>query len=371
MRSVLAPLALALALAPPASAEPKKNPRVLCGCPSPRLLGKGPVVLDDKTALPAWLHDEARLEAFRQDEVNKQKLTGVDAPIVVEEFNAFPDGRRVPTTSRLVRVHATAPLEAGTFVGVLRRTDTAPRDVIAVSGPGSAEVPATGVAPQVKALWLAPLEQRDRPGCGTWVTHKIAFELAEGSPAPEAFVVTDDATGTVGLVDARYAGAFGLGRVDVCEQGMPFVAGVATEIEVRPVSSTFGVGEPWRFHSDGTGTTDLGRTASPASADPARIAEPFPIPGADDLRGPTTKEIAAAVMGTVAGGAALVALFAFVIIPARKRRMKDITCPSCGNGIPVDTLDKKTDGFFCPSCGASGFWRDGKGELSATPLPKA
>ena len=37
---------------------------------------------------------------------------------------------------------------------------------------------------------------------------------------------------------------------------------------------------------------------------------------------------------------------------------------------PVDTLDPKTDGFFCPSCGASGFWKGKTGEIEAKALPK-
>lgn len=350
--------------AAPAAAQAPKNPRISCGCPSPRLLGRGPAVLDDKGTITAWLHDGARLEAFLQDAENKQKLSAVDAPIDVEEFASFGEGAPVATSSRLVRARATAPLEAGTFLGVLRKNDVAPRDVMAISGPGSAQAPGAGEPPSLKALWLAPLAQRERPGCGTWLTHMLAFEPAEGSPAPEAFLVRERNSDTVALVDGRAAGAFGLGRVDVCEQGLPFTAGTPAEIEVRPVSASFGVGEPWMFTSDGTGVADLVRTRSPSSADAERIAQPFPIPGAADARGPTTKEIAAAVMGGVVGGATVLALVFWVIIPARRRRMKDIRCPACGKDIPVDTLDKKSDGFFCPSCGASGFW---KGEAKVLP----
>ena len=56
------------------------------------------------------------------------------------------------------------------------------------------------------------------------------------------------------VLDLHYqhwrAGAYGLGRVEVCEQGMPFEGRVPTEIEVRPVSASFGVGAPWRFSSN-------------------------------------------------------------------------------------------------------------------------
>lgn len=353
-----------LGMASPAQAQAPKNPRVTCGCPSPRLLGRGPAVLDDTGTVTAWLHDGARLEPFLQDAVNKQKLSAVDAPVELEEFASFGDGTPVGTASRLVRVRATAPLEPGTFLGVMRKSDVAPRDVVAISGAGASNSPPPGPPPAVTALWLAPLEQRERNGCGAWLTHMVAFEVADGSPAPEAFLVRNLASDAVALVDARAAGAYGLGRVEVCEQGMPFEGRVPTEIEVRPVSASFGVGAPWRFRSDGTGTTDLTRLSSPPGADPARILEPFPVPGEDDRRGPTTKEIAAAVMGTVVGGAGILALVFWVIIPARRRRLKDVRCPACGKDIPVDTLDPKSDGFFCPSCGASGIW---KGEAKVLP----
>lgn len=348
----------------PPRSGPKANPRVQCGCPTPRLLARGAQVLDGQGTLSAWLHDGARLEPFAQDEVNKQKLHGVDAPVVIEEFAGFGDHMPVATSSRMVRARATGPLEAGTFIGVMRRNDVAPRDVIAVSGAGAADAPPPGAAPVLKAMWLAPLEERDRPGCGTWITHRLAFEAVESpdAVAPEAFLVKDKRTGAVALVDARYAGVFGFGRVEVCEQGLDFAPGETTQIEVRPVSPSFGIGEPWVFSSDGTGTTDLARVSSPPTADAARILEPFPVPGQDVVEGPTYKEVALVVMVGGVGGAVLFALFTWVIIPARRRRMQDFACPTCSKKIPIDTLDPKTDGFFCPSCGAAGFWK-GKGAV--------
>lgn len=349
---------------PAPSSTPRKNPRMSCGCTAPRLLGRGPVVLDERGTVSAWLHDGARLEVFSQDLVNKQRLTAVDAPVLVEEFDDFGEGSTVPTTSRLVRARATAPLAAGTFLGVLRKSDLVPRDVVAVAGSGATERPAASAAPRIKALWLAPLERRDRAGCDAWLTHRLAFELEEGSPSPEAFLVRDRTGGGVALVDARHVGAFGLGLVEVCEQGLPLSPGVATELEVQPVSAGFGVGDVWRFSSDGTGNTDLARLAIPPGADAGRIADPFPVPGEEDLRGPGTKEVAAAVMGGVVGLAGLAALILWVVIPARRRRMKEIRCPGCGKDIPYDALDPKTDGFFCPACGSSGAW---KGDAQLLP----
>lgn len=350
----------------PRSSAPPKNPRMVCGCATPRLLGRGPVHFDGGGVLAAWLHDGARLEAFTQDAGNAQRLTAVDAPLALQEFSEPGDVTTVPNSSRLVRVHATAALAPGTFLGVLRRSDVAPRDVAAVTASrASSEAP--GAAPMLRALWLAPLEQRERPGCGPWLTHRLAFESVEGAPAPEAFLVSDLGARRAALVDARAAGVFGLGRLEVCAQGLPLQAGDAVELEVRPVSAAFGVGAGWRFRSDGSGTSDIVRTAIPASADASRIAEPFPVPGAEALRGGDPKRIAATVMGAVVGGVTLVAFMVWVVIPARRRRLKNVACPTCGKGVPVDTLDPKTDGFFCPACGASGFWR---GEAQALPKPR-
>lgn len=359
-------LAVALFVKPALANPPLASIRAQCGCPTPRLLARGPQVLDAQGTVAAWLHDGARLQTFAQDQVNKQKLSGIDAPLALEEFAAFGGHVSVTTSSRMVRAHATSELLPFTYVGVLRKQDLAARDAIAVSGPGAAVSPPSAQPAALKALWLAPLEERERPGCGTWLTHRLAFELAdlkEGArAAPEAFLVLDARSDAIALVDARYAGVFGLGRLDVCEQGLAFAPGAATDIEVRPVSSSFGVGEPWSFRSDGTGTTDLTRTLSPAGADAARILEPFPVPGQDLKKAPTYKEVAIVVMGLGVVGAVAFALVTWIVIPARRRRLQDFACPSCRKSIAIDTLDPKTDGFFCPSCGASGFWK-GKGPI--------
>ena len=348
---VMLPVLVALAAGTP-------NPRTACGCPSPRLLQRGPAILDDKGAVSAWLHDGAELQVFQQDPVDKQKLTPVDdAPIAVDSLG---------DDARFVRVHATGPLSPGAYLGIMRNHDTSPRDVVAISGSGGS--PAVGPAPSLKALWLAPLEARERAACGSWLTYRIAFELNEGSPQPEAFLVEDAHTGKKALVDARYAGVYGLGRVELCEQGIAFAAGSPTHIMVTPVSSSFGQGDAWRFDSDGTGQTDLTRTQSPPSADRGRLEDPFPVPGADDHRGPTLKALAVGIMSVAVGGAAVIALLVWVVIPMRRRRMADIQCPSCAKKVPYDALDKETDGFFCPSCGAAGFWKGAKVSVDATRL---
>lgn len=340
---------------------------MVCGCAAPRLLARGPVVLDPGGTLSAWLHDGARLEAFARDVQDPQRLMAVDAPVAIDEFAGFGDTAPVSTTSRLVRARAVGAVAPGTFIGVLRKADRAPRDVVAVAGEGAAAVPPAEAPPVLRALWLAPLEERERPGCGAWLTHRVAFENDAGAPPPEAFLVTHVASKRSALVDVRAAGAFGLGHVAVCEQGLPLAAGEAADLEVRPVGAGFGVGAPWVFRSDGTGTTDLVRVASPPSADVGRIAAPFPVPGAPDPGAPGSKRLAAAVMGSVVVGAAVVALVVWGIIPARRRRMQEIACPACARRIPLDTLatlDPATEGFFCPACGAAGFW---KGEAKVLP----
>jgi hypothetical protein len=168
-------------------------------------------------------------------------------------------------------------------------------------------------------------------------------------------------------VDARSAGAFGIGRVDVCDIGMPLEANKKVELEVRPVSASFGVGDPWQFRSDGTGQTDTVRKLIPQDADESRCKDPFPIPGQDEGKGLTLKQMAVMIMGTVVGGAAIFAFVVFVVIPMRKRRMVEIKCPSCGSAVPMDALDPKTDGFFCPACGKAGSWKGDAKSLEVAP----
>jgi hypothetical protein len=330
-------------------------------------------VLDGRGGLSAWLHDGARLAAFAQEPLGKQGLISIDAPIVIEDLPT-PWDFMTATSSRLVRVRATSVLAPRTFVGVMRKSDVAPRDVVAVSGSGAVDAVVSsgnaGAAPELRALWLAPLEQRERSGCGSWTTHRVAFENVDGATAPEAFLVMDSRTGGTALIDARYAGVFGFGRVGVCDQGLDFVPGEPAFIEVRPVSASFAIGESWWFSSDGTGTTDLARLSSPASALAERILEPFPVPGRQSAMHPTFKEVAIFVMGGGMACAGLAALFAWVIIPARRRRMRNMVCPACAQQIPIDSLDPKTDGFFCPSCGAAGFWKGTGTVVDARALPR-
>lgn len=351
------------------SRPPVKNPRAACGCPSARILARGPQSLDGGQTVAAWLHDGAELMPFQRNADKPQLLEPIEAPI---RFEAFGVAGAVPSSSRLVRAEADGPLPAGRFLGVVRRNDPAPRDVVPVSasaGSTTGAAPsAAAAAPNVAALWLAPLEERERPGCGAWLTHMIAFELRPGSPAVEAFVVTDTASGRAAVVDARAAGVFGIGNVAVCEQGLPLQAAAMT-LDVRPVAASFAIGDAWGFASDGTGATDVDRVAVPRGADAERVAQPFPIPGQDEGGGATHKELAILVMGTVVGGALVIALLFFVVIPMRKRRIIEITCPSCHSKVPLDALDPKTDGFFCPSCGKAGFWKPAGGEaVDATRL---
>lgn len=308
-------------------------------------------------AAAVWLHDGAHVDTFVRDAAGGDRLVASDQGPAVEELPVGGDA--VPSSSRLALVRA--PQGFAGFLGILRPKETLPKDVLDLSKPAAAgEAPA---APRLRALWIRPLEQREREGCGTYLTHTVAWEGLEGETADlAALLVRDLDSQRTALVDARFAGVFGLGRIDVCEQGLPLTAGAPLNLEIRPVSSTLRVGEAWSFASDGTGLVDPARQAVPAEADPQRIADPFPVPGAEPDRGPTFKMISVAVMGVVAAGAAGAALFTWVVVPLRRRRMKDIRCTACGKDVPIDTLDDKTDGFFCPSCGAAGFWKGKQGE---------
>lgn len=340
----------ALAQAP---VGPKKSPRVLCGCPSARFLERA--VRDG--AATVWLHDGAHVDTFVRDAARPDRLVGSDQPPVVEELPVV--GEALPSKSRLVRVRAPAGFSG--FLGILRPTETLPKDVLDVAKPATTEAPPP--APRLRALWMRPLEEREREGCGAYLTHHVAWEPVEGPSAElAALLVRDVATNQSALVDVRYAGIYGVGNIGVCEQGLALTAGAPATLEIRPVSSALVVGEAWTFTSDGSGLVDPARGAIPPEADADRVKDPFPVPGVDERTGPTFKMISVAVMGTVAGGAALAALFTWVIVPLRRRRMKDIRCTACGSEIPVDTLDDKTDGFFCPSCGAAGFWKGKQGE---------
>lgn len=341
---------------------PKKSPRVLCGCPTARFLERAAT----GGAVPVWLHDGAHVDTFVRDAAKPGRVLASDTPPTVEELPVA--GEPVPSQSRLARVRA--PEGFLGFLGILRTNETLPKDVLDLSkgAPSAGTAPA---APRLRALWLKPLEERDRPGCGNYLTHQVAFEPGDGSAELAALLVRDVANNTTALVDVRFAGVYGLGRIDVCEQGMPLLAGAPTTLEVRPVSTSLAVGEAWSFTSDGAGVVAPARASVPPEADRDRIEDPFPVPGEDEGRGPTLKMISVAVMGVAVAGAAVAALVAWVIIPIRRRRMKDVRCTACGKEIPVDTLDDKTDGFFCPSCGAAGFWKGKRGdEVGVHKLPE-
>lgn len=338
--------------APKVSSGQKKSPRVLCGCPSARFLER----VATGGSVAAWLHDGAHVEAFVRDAERPDRLVAADESPSVEELPT--GGVAPPSQSRLVRVRA--PEGFGGFLGILRPKETVPKDVLDLQkgAPAPTTAPPT---PRLRALWLKPLEERERPGCGAYLTQQVAWELVDGSPDLAALLVRDVAANVSALVDVRYSGVYGVGRIAVCEQGLPLAPGSLVTLEVRPVSGALVVGEAWTFSSDGAGVLTPARVAVPPEADHDRIEDPFPVPGADDDSAPTFKMISVAVMGVVVSGAAAAALFAWVIIPLRRRRLKDVRCTACGKEIPVDTLDDKTDGFFCPSCGAAGFWKGKQG----------
>jgi DNA-directed RNA polymerase subunit RPC12/RpoP len=326
-----------------AQAAPK-NPRVLCGCPSARLLVDKHPPPEGVPELAAWLYDGAHVEGFAQEGAS---LTSSGALLSVEPFAVAG----IPQPD-LVRVRAAS--DDDSFVlGLLKPHEKQPRDTARIAARKAHPVVDHG-PPVLKAAWLAPLEQRERTGCGTQLTQLLAFEAAPGSPPVAAWIVTRDGTSTV--VDERFASAFGLGRIDVCAQGMELSPSDNT-IEVRPVSAQFVVGEPWRFSSSGTDDPKL--LAMPASADSTRAHDPFPRPNVDDGHPLRLKVIVTELMGLIFAFVVVAALVVFVVLPRRRRRMREVVCTSCGKAVPIDELDPKTDGYFCPACGGSVIQKSG------------
>jgi predicted RNA-binding Zn-ribbon protein involved in translation (DUF1610 family) len=146
--------------------------------------------------------------------------------------------------------------------------------------------------------------------------------------------------------------------VPACRHGFP-LATEAQTLEVTPVSGTGARGEAWTFRHDGQGLVDVVAVSVPASADRALAALPFPVPGAPVRPFSWVSVggmwILSALLGLVCG------VVGFLFWRFKRRRMQSVRCTSCGTAIPVDVLDNKTDGFFCPSCKKAGVWkgRDG------------
>lgn len=334
--------------------KPKKNARVLCGCATSRFLDR-PAALDAKTALPAWLHGEAHVDAFSKDEAGKL-VSSSTLPLTTVEFTGETGG-----ASRFVQVRATGVGDG--FAGIVRPGDNAPRDVVTakLTAPYASTTTAQP-GPKLKALWLAAPEVRERRDCGSWTTQRIAWELDEGSADVAAFVVTDVDRGASVVVDARHAGAFGIGRVDVCDHGAPIDE--TARLSITPLSSTWGQGGAWGFSMKPA--VDPVRTATPPDADEDVWEQSFPVPGT-----PTKPYSLLSVGGvwslTLVGGG-VAGVIGFIFWRLKKRRVTDIRCSNCNAKIPVDVLDDKVDGFFCPSCGTAGIWKRGA-EVTSTRLP--
>ena len=215
------------------------------------------------------------------------------------------------------------------------------------------------------ALWLEPVEVRDRRDCGPWVTQRLAWEPAAGSDAVEGFAVKDLDSGVTTLIDIRHVGAFGIGHVSVCDHGV-VVGNAPARLEIRPLSALGTTGEPWQFAHDGTGTTPTTRLSSPATADQERIAMPFPVPGTPtrpmSLFSLGGMWIVAPLFGV------LCALLGFAVWRFKRRRVVEARCASCAGAVPIDLLDHKTDGFFCPHCGAAGYWKGRGVDVDSTRL---
>lgn len=337
--------------------KPKKNQRLLCGCASSRfvgLKGREPAVVGDGT-LGLWLHHEARVEGFTQGD---GRLESAGLPFALDI-----DERSTGGASRFVRVRATGDGEG--FLGIMRAGETSPRDVATVRFAHASASTTMAPAPALQALWLEPPEARERRDCGPWITQRIAFDLAPGSVGVDAFQVTNLDTGASTLVDARHTGAFGIGRVALCDHGFE-VQNRPQRVEIAPVSSTGEAGLAWGFGHDGTGTTPVVRLSTPLTADPGQLDEPYPVPGEGGTRISWRSVGGFWIILIVTG---VVAVFlAWIAWRLTKRRLAEVVCVSCHKAVPVDVLDEKADGFFCPHCGASGMWKGRSADVNVTRL---
>lgn len=334
--------------------SPKPN-ALLCGCASSRFLGATvrPAVVGNGTH-GAWLHGESHIAGFNSIDgklVPAQVLFAVDA-----------DERGTGGVSRLVRLRATG--EGAGELAIMRRVEAQPRDVLAATLSTAVSLP-TSEPPQLLAMWLEPVEARDRRDCGPWLTQRLAFEVAPGSVPVDAFAITDLDSGGVTLVDARHVGGFGIGRVAVCDHGFA-TANAPQRLEVVPVSAVAGSGAPWGFAHDGSGNTPVTRLSSPASADVTKLATPYPVPGEAPFRFSWLSVGGLWILLPLTG--LMAALLGFVAWRLKRRRMAEVVCASCHRTVPIDVFDAKTDGLFCPHCGATGIWKGNRVDVHVTRL---
>ena len=350
--------------APAPAGKPTKPPsESTCGCARPRLLRDGKeVALGEATALAAWLEGggRSRLETFeRTDEPGGMRT--IAPPVAEVAFDLSPYEGVTESRARLVKLYATAPDPAPFFVGVLRPPSKTAGDVVRaridLTAPRT-EPPEPGAPALLSALHLGPLEERDSPGCGPYTSHRLAFGAPDGGAEPAAFLVTvrpEEGPPRTALVDVRHARTFGLGRVPVCDHGVPLEVGEAGELVVRTVSRGFALGPQWRFHL--TGAADGAQPAvleMPEQADPGSVENPFdpayrtPL---ERLLSDDTDHAALGAMVFVLVGAAAFASVFWGGRRRRKRQLVEVKCPSCDKPLALDLGDPDTDGMFCPACG--------------------
>jgi predicted RNA-binding Zn-ribbon protein involved in translation (DUF1610 family) len=333
----------------------KWNP-VLCGCASSRFLARGDVAIDGDSSVSAWLHGGARIEAFTRDAAGTLAATTLPTTSKREPFLVGGDAQTASEgEAGDALVHVFGSGDGRGFLGVVKPRERTPRDVLGVSVTSASDGVADDTrAPVLDALWLAAPERRERRDCGAWSTMRTAFFVREGSVAVEAFDIRDVDTGERRLVDARHVGAFGLGEVPACRHGFALSTSTQT-LEVVPVSAAGVRGAPWVLRHDGQGLVDVVRVSSPPEAEAELISLPLPQPGQPLRRFSWLSVggvwILSAVLGLACG------VVGFLFWRFKKRRMHDVRCANCNAAIPLDVLDEKTDGFFCPACGKAGVWK--------------
>ena len=323
-----------------------RNQRLLCGCASSRFLDRGPLDIGEGS-LGFWLHGETTIESFEVQEGGK--VVPAELPWRIQLFGDDDgvDGENAVSadgSSRFGQVAATGTGDG--WLGIVRPGDTVPRDL--VQGHFSPAKASPTLVPKLKALWVAAPEDRERRDCGPWRTQRLAFDLVDGSPDVEAFIINST------LVDARHVGAFGIGRVEVCDHGAAITPST-TSLEIVPLTATGVRGEAWRFTVDTDASGAVTTTKAPSTVDRDLLDLGFPVPGESrqqfsllSVGGMWLGLIAAMIVGAVVG---------FLMVRFKRRKIAQVVCTACGCAVSVDVLDEKADGFFCPTCGTTGMWK--------------
>jgi hypothetical protein len=248
---------------------------------------------------------------------------------------------------RLYRVSLAPSATTPFFVGLRRKKESVPKDVVKVTDGVESHIapPAT-----LSSLFVGPDENRAPRGCGPSRTRALSFSTLPGALPLAGFLVDlsrTDGTVTHTFVDERHARSFGLGRVEPCDHGALLDESVAS-LAVRPVGVDLAVGDAWSFD---TATRVPTLKNAPPGRDEA-IENPFTrdLPGQESTFDDESDKAALGTMLGLVGAAGVLASMLWPVL-RRRRAIVKVSCPACGTGLTLDLRDPSVDGGFCPSCG--------------------